>query len=718
MESYGRGNDYAKPVARLLAILALGLLIAGAIRLRAGALPELDLAPHVTAPNRATLNAYTAARPVAYALLLAGGALFGVACIRQHLPAPPRSVHTTPTRWRPLPLASGAVALLIFAEASGQWLGVGNIPAVLQFALLVTGCTLVTWGLGGLPPHTTRPRLTRSHALLITLTALALVLRLWKLNTAVHLFVDELNFATAAMRFWSRNDVPLLMPISNTVAFPQLYAWWQSLGVDMLGRNLGGLRLTSALLGTFTIPALYALTRALGWERRVALLAAGLLAVYPPHIHFSRLALNNVADPLVGTLALAALVRGLRGQTHFFALGGVLLGLTQYFYEGGRLLFPALALVLVAIAILRPPRPNWRAMLALPVGAMLVALPVYYTLLARDLPLAARSDEIAFRGDYWERLASGNAEAWTDHLAHAAQSIHIYAQIPEGSVFYAGDTPLLLVYLVPLLVAGLAVTFARGHWLPVLWLAMATGGNTLMTGPPSTARFVVVFPALMLLCATGLHETVRILAGTSALPRLHLELSGGIGALRLRGRFACGGNGVRLSGGISWGSHRWNGTLRGGLRLAGALLASLWLCAAGVQIAYYAGPHLDRFNYQVRADEPYPDGDDAMFRAADFSPGTAIYLVSDPRYSQHNAQRVLNFLADGLVVQTLLPSEVTPDFVAQLPHDTSHAFFVAPDQIDLLSLLNNAFPLGTAEISPYNVPLEQQFVLYFAPRVS
>src|SRR5690606_27829994 len=125
---------------------------------------------------------------------------------------------------------------------------------------------------------------------------------------------------------------------------------------DILGHNLTGLRIFSAVFGTLTVPALYLLAREL-FDRRTALLAALLLATFPPHIHFSRLGLNNIADPLFGVLALAFLVRGLkRGGLRDYALSGVMLGLTQYFYEGGKLLYPLLfgAWLLLALCFWRP----------------------------------------------------------------------------------------------------------------------------------------------------------------------------------------------------------------------------------------------------------------------------------------------------------------------------------------------------------------------------
>ena len=123
----------------------------------------------------------------------------------------------------------------------------------------------------------------------------------------------------------------------------------QAWGVGLLGRNLEGLRILSVIVGTLGIPALYFLAKEL-FDRKTALLAALMPGRFPPHIQFSRIALNNIVDPLFGTLALAFLVRGLKYNRPLdYALSGAALGLTQYFYEGGRLLFPALILLIAGL---------------------------------------------------------------------------------------------------------------------------------------------------------------------------------------------------------------------------------------------------------------------------------------------------------------------------------------------------------------------------------
>jgi hypothetical protein len=123
----------------------------------------------------------------------------------------------------------GVLGLLLLAEISGQGLQLHlSVDHDVQFLLLCLSLALVAWGLGG-----GRLRLAdvwtlgwwTDAAILIGLTLLALALRFWQLGTAVHYFVDEVNFTTAVSSFLSDFNAPLLAPFSSMTAFPWLFPY-------------------------------------------------------------------------------------------------------------------------------------------------------------------------------------------------------------------------------------------------------------------------------------------------------------------------------------------------------------------------------------------------------------------------------------------------------------------------------------------------------------
>jgi len=113
------------------------------------------------------------------------------------------------------------------------------------------------------------------------------------------------------------------------LSHPTLWFYVQAASLRVFGDSVVRLRMISALLGAATIPALYVFARR-PFGARVALSAAALLALYHVHIHFSRIGLNNVADPLFALLTYTCLLAGLRRRSPLLlGLSGLFLGSTS-----------------------------------------------------------------------------------------------------------------------------------------------------------------------------------------------------------------------------------------------------------------------------------------------------------------------------------------------------------------------------------------------------
>ena len=543
------------------------------------------------------------------------------------------------------------------------------------------------------------------HSLLITIILLAFALRAIGVGSAVHHLVDEIHFSNAILSLRSPdNTVKLLWPINTITAFPWLFSYMQAWGVDLLGRNLDGLRAISVVVGTLGIPALYLLAREL-FDRKTALLAALFLAVFPPHIQFSRIGLNNIVDPLFGTLALAFLVRGLKYNRPLdFALSGAALGLTQYFYEGGRLLFPALLFLSLAWFTLVKPRfftepvssnpsppltgnpeletenlssPSQHlsslspqssrlspsVLLTFLLPAILIALPVYSTLIAIRQPFDARFQTVGVGGSYWVRVEQfGKPQTLEEHLLIP---FLVYVFQPEIALYYGGEQAMLLPYVVPFVMIGVLALLA--YWrtpgvIIVGWVVLASMGNMLLTESAIYARYVVVFPALALLGAVGIRSLTALL----------------------------------------W-------PKRSGWRTGIVILVTAVLCIG--QITYFFGPHLARYNDQLRQNF---DSEDAIFRSAGFPWGTQIHIIEATTPGQLYLSGLANYLADGLTVFVMPPGDLTAAYANALSRGVDHAFFVEPYDENSVNLLAHYFTLEGPFESPYNVPSNRQLRLYYA----
>lgn len=590
------------------------------------------------------------------------------------------------------------------------------LPQTLQLALLLAGWLLIATGLTHgsrrqAKKGTASLRNAASAAPLWFVLLLAFALRLYALGDAQRILIDEMNTVAEVLDLRDQPDTPLLLPMTDVSPFPWLFALAQRAGADLLGSNLLGLRFASAVAGTLTVAAVYLLavemqnsltqrcearkaaertssrqTPALHFSR-FPLLAALCLAVYPPHVHYSRLALLNIADPLFGTLALTFLLRGLRtGQTRAYALAGVMLGMTHYFYEGGRLFFTLFALLWVMwIGIVgrgRPYRPQLRKVGVMLLAVVLIALPLYAAWIGINAPLAGRFDAMGAGQLRWLRLFGTTVEGdlFVQTINKLAAAFGMFLVTPETSLFYGGGQPLMLIVIVPFFLLGVLISVRRINTplaLPLLWwLAVVLANGLLLDNSTATPRYVLAFPPIALITALGLTRVMQ-------------------------GRTAAGLNHV--------------GARRAVVLRFGVLLV---LCLA--QVGYYFAAHIPTHNQQLRAAPQHADVDDALLRAAELPPQTQIIVITTRwRLEPSYVPRLMRYLTDappGLSrAQALLQIEITPAYLALLPKDVPYAFFIEPEDTTTPALLARYFALQTPDglASPYaDLPRNRQFRLY------
>src|SRR5439155_8248468 len=147
-----------------------------------------------------------------------------------------------------------------------------------------------------------------------------------------------------------------------------------SVFIHLFGRSFLAVRLPSALMGSLVPGALYLLARA-GYGRRVAILAATLAAGADAAVHFSRLGINNISDSLFTPWVLAAWWIGAATASPLaYMLGGLGLGLAQYYYFGSRTI--PFVLTVMLISWLFADRQGVRRSWPLIVGSLMLAFVV------------------------------------------------------------------------------------------------------------------------------------------------------------------------------------------------------------------------------------------------------------------------------------------------------------------------------------------------------
>jgi len=355
-------------------------------------------------------------------------------------------------------------------------------------------------------------------ARLAVLLAAALAVRAVGLDRVPRNFGgDEGTQALAALRLMGP---PLGNPFSTGwFSVPTMSFLASGLAMRLFGATVAGARALSAVAGTAAVLTTFLLASEL-WGRRVGWMAAFLLAFGHYHLHFSRLASNQIGDAFFVTLTLWLLVRGLRtGRTWAFALAGAALGLGWYGYFGARLV-----LLIVACYL------GWRALVEhrflhrhlprlalLALAAVVVLFPLLWHYVVHPGELAARYDQVSIFASGWlerEQEITGRS-ALSLLLEQFWKSVSAFHYTLDPTFWYHPDIPLLDFVSGVLMVLGLVWATVRWRWpangLLLLWFWLAVlVGWTVTENPPSSQRLLVVTPALAALVALGCDRLLRL----------------------------------------------------------------------------------------------------------------------------------------------------------------------------------------------------------------
>ncbi len=413
------------------------------------------------------------------------------------------------------------------------------------------------------------------------MTLLALALRLYQLGAflpPMHGDEGEMGLLALLARYGPASGLsPQPLPPFSTAFLdhPTLFHYLQVLPLLLFGDTITALRTLSAVVGALCVPLIYAVGR-LGWGRTAAFTAAWLLAVSHIHIHYSRIALNNIETVwcvilLIALLALAyetsspgpgdrvqlylartfrrapksadtdALVStaqvpdspalpvaldspGLSARrapalTLLIAIG-LVVGLSQYFYFGSRLL-PILAVILLFVLWCQRRVPLWQLAVAA-VAAIVAYLPLagYY---ANHLtPFLGRMQGVTIFSPQGMAQTLGPQAVWPNDLplllwTQVKTNVLFFLSDGDRSAFYLADIPAFDKVTVILFWLGLGVVIAhvrRFHELALLaWLGLGVLLAGVVTlDAPNGPRLIVAVPAMYLICGVFMQKAVDLVA--------------------------------------------------------------------------------------------------------------------------------------------------------------------------------------------------------------
>ncbi len=305
---------------------------------------------------------------------------------------------------------------------------------------------------------------------------------------------------------------------------PNLFSYVQAATMALLGDTVLGARWQAALVGALSVLATYFLGRRVAGRERGAV-AAFLLALNHMHLFFSRLSSNMIEDTLLGPLTLLLLLQGLSSRKWLpFTASGVLLGFTQYFYFGGRLL-PAIVVLVLLYAVITSKgqvvRQLWPHLGMMLLGFVVAFAPLAGYYLQHPGEYVARINQVSVFQSGWlaREIALTGRPGWEILLDQWRKTFLVFfTELPKG--WYSIGQPLMDPFNAALLLIGffsvlMKVKRTEQYSVLVAFLAVVVGVG-LTEGAPTSQRMVLILPFAALLQAHGLRTVMGLVEGVGA----------------------------------------------------------------------------------------------------------------------------------------------------------------------------------------------------------
>ncbi len=377
---------------------------------------------------------------------------------------------------------------------------------------------LVSWQRG--KDRTKSPGETRrrEYGLMLLIGLLALGLRAWHLGSVPWVLAgDEASAGLSGINFikGTQNNIFGM----GWYSFPALYFLAPATSIKLFGQTIAALRLPSALAGALTVPLLYYFARKV-FSRGIAVICSIYLVAFHFHIHFSRIGLNNIWDPLVMVLVWGLLWMGWQeNDRRAFGLAGLTLGAGFYLYTSFRILGLMIpAWLLVAMMVRRSQlRQRLPGLTLMAVATLVVALPLalYYSHHINEF--FAPMQRVSVLGPWLDAETQRTGLSAGQILWNQTRLSALAFTTVSLRHWYAIDHPMLFPLQSTFFLLGVLLTITRLKDLRYVWLALWMLGvvtvGALSESTPAAQRYVMAVPAVCLLIGIGLSQTVQWLAG-------------------------------------------------------------------------------------------------------------------------------------------------------------------------------------------------------------
>ncbi|MEM7335196.1 MAG: glycosyltransferase family 39 protein, partial [Chloroflexota bacterium] len=284
--------------------------------------------------------------------------------------------------------------------------------------------------------------------------------------------------------------------VTGWFSFPSFYFAIQSLGIHLWGQTIQAARLISVFVGGMAVIATYWMVRTL-FDRVTAVFAAFYLAVSHYHIHFSRIALNNVWDSLFGAIAIYGFWDGWQnGRRTSYLWCGLSLGIGMYFYVSIRVL-PVIFLIWSLAAFIWKRKQFFERLpdlILTAVTSVLIALPIGIHFYKFPAQFSAPLNRVTILGPWLEAEVARTGMTQFEIIADQMWLSLLGFTFQPLRLFYEPGVPLLLTGAATLFLIGFVwgiINFDLRYLLLMLPLLATVISNGLSQSPPASQRFIL-----------------------------------------------------------------------------------------------------------------------------------------------------------------------------------------------------------------------------------
>lgn len=297
--------------------------------------------------------------------------------------------------------------------------------------------------------------------------------------------------------------------VTGWFSFPSFYFAVQSVGIHLWGQTIQAARLISVFVGGLAVIATYWMTRHM-FDRITAVFSAAYLAVSHYHIHFSRIALNNVWDSFFAAVAIFGFWDGWKnGRRMSYLWCGLSLGIGMYFYVSIRVL-PLIFLIWSAVAFIKDRPQFWKRLpdlILTAVSATFIALPIGLHFYKFPDQFSAPLNRVTILGPWLEAEMTRTGlsqfqiiakQMWLGILGFTYQPLRL---------FYEPGAPLLLSGAATLFIIGLVwaiLNFDMRYLLLLMPMFATVISNGLSQSPPASQRYILAMPMVAVFVALPL----------------------------------------------------------------------------------------------------------------------------------------------------------------------------------------------------------------------